>query len=312
MELSDAPAIAIMLDTFTLSAHPIAFIFSIMGDAIFLADARIQILINHWLAQHPELYKIALILTNRGTDVAVFATLLWLWFWPDPKRRLFFEADLDEEKNTGLARVLTRPVTKVREAAAVNVNPILWRIESRAQLLTLAVALAAGYITSRLIGIEVGAARPFATFLPIREGEPGQFLAIRREGSFPSNHAVLLGALPFFFYWHSWLGWVWTIFTLALIVIRSAVGFHSPLDMATGAALGLIYVGVLMRLYFRGGRVYRWAQRLAGQFELTNVPYCYYFYFLAGLTAYEVFAKHCDHIMEVIFMLRGSFLAKFQ
>lgn len=294
-----------------------------LGQYIFRADARILLAINHWLALHPELYKLALFATNRGTDVALVLTLAALWFWPEPRNVVITQEIVPGEKTgpkkrgvAALPGVLRGPFGTVQRFGSRYIAPYmldrpLLRDESRAQLIVFGAALITGYIITRLIGFEANVDRPFATYLHVREGQPGQYEALRRHGSFPSNHAVLLGTLPFFFYWNKTLGWVWSVLAVGLIIIRAAVGFHSPLDMLTGACIGVIFVGITMCVYRRGGKLYGAANMLARNFHLSNSPYCYYLYFFMGLVAIEVFVKHCDHLMELIFQLRGAFMQKF-
>jgi membrane-associated phospholipid phosphatase len=293
------------------------------GQYLFRADARILLAMNHWLSQHHGLYKLALFATNRGTDIALVLTLAGLWFWPDPQKVVVsHEETLNNDKNKGKGgarrgpAVLRGPFGVAQRFTSRYVAPYLLdrpllRDESRAQLIVFGAALITGYVITRLIGFEANVDRPFATYLHVREGEPGQYEALRRHGSFPSNHAVLLGTLAFFFYWNKTLGWVWAFLGALLIIIRAAVGFHSPLDMFTGACIGIIFVGTAMCIYRRGGKLYAGANMLARNFHLSNSPYCYYLYLFMGLIAIEVFVKHCDHLMEMIFSLRGAFMQKF-
>jgi len=295
------------------------------GNYLFLADARILLAMNYWLAAHPGLYKLALFATNRGTDIALVLTLTALWYWPDPKSLVVTTEDTlrgprktpaPRTARSTAAEVAGWPLEKVRRLIARYITPYmmdrpLLRDESRAQLIVFGAALITGYIVTRLIGFEANIDRPFAGYIPVREGQPGQYEALRRHGSFPSNHAVLLGTLPFFFYWNRTLGWVWTLGAIILIAIRAAVGFHSPLDMVTGACIGVIFVGVTMCIYRRGGKLNAAANMLARNFHLSNSPYCFYLYFFMAAVGIEVFVFHCDHLMELIFSLRGNFMQKF-
>lgn len=294
---------------------------------LYLTNARVLLWLNHHLAQNPDWYKTALLLTNKGTDVAVLLTLLWLWFWPEPKGQPMFDkaALPNRAANTtkfgsllaslsslSPARLFSRTSGR-RAALHAGAPPSLTRIESRAQLLVFGTALMAGYITARLIGVEVNLLRPFLTYLPVQEGVPGAFDRLRSEGSFPSNHAVLLGGLmAAFFYWNKALGWAWAICSVVLMVIRAAVGYHYPLDMVAGAALGVIYVGAAMTLYRTRGWLHGMANMLSRSFELASYPYCYILYFLVALLGAEVFIEHLDHIMYLIFDLRGAFIARFK
>lgn len=323
------------------------------------ANAHILLWLNHWLAARPELYKLAALLTNKGTDVAVVVTLLWLWFWPEKDKPLVSEVkvvprrdDMPDDEDVapasrgGLA-VLTRPKATAAKAVAakaavakiavpkitggkrvlrgtpaelkrytVRSLPRLTLTESRAQLLVVGAALMSAYIAARLIGVEVNVSRPFATYLPLREGELSlgsfQALARRSDGSFPSNHAVLLAALPTaMFYWNRTVGWLWAAFSALLTVIRIATGFHYPFDMLVGSLLGMGAVWGAMSVYQREGRLHQWANGLARGFYLSNWPYCYILYFFVAVIGAEVFINHLNAVMQIIFSLRGMIIYRF-
>lgn len=319
-------------------------------------NARLILALNHWLADRPGLYNIALTLTNHGTDVVVALTLCWLWFWPEkPRQSLLGDMQLPPRTpdalpdaavstangsggvvasgaSAGALGVLTR--NKAMSGAAIMKLPRLkrsaapmalskraeadlTRLESRAQLLVVGAALMLAYIAARLVGVEVNISRPFATYLPLHEGayNAGSFqaLARRSDGSFPSNHAVLLAALPAaLFYWNKPVAaWGWLIFSAVLMVIRVACGFHYPLDMIAGAATGMLFVYLAMSLYRREGFVYRAANASARGFDLSNSPYCYILYAFVALIGLELFLFHLNHIMQTIFSIRGMIIYRF-
>jgi len=232
-----------------------------------LADARILLWLNHSLARYPRLFELGLFLTDTGTDVATLGTIAWLWFWPAGSRS---------------------PIT---------------RQDSRARLIVFAGAGMAAYVTARLIAFALDVDRPFATYLPVR-GIPGAFEGLRTFGSFPSDHAALLGALPVaLFYWNRRIAWVWTILAFLLAAVRVAVGFHYPDDMLAGMALGVAFSAAAMLLFDRSGMVHATANWIAGGFS--RAPQSYVLYGLGALVVLE-FAMHFTHVLGLLFALRSA------
>jgi membrane-associated phospholipid phosphatase len=244
-----------------------------MDVALPLVDAKILLWLNHAVAARPWLYKLCLFLTDTGADVLLVATAAALWFWPMGSTR------------TARAGGELRPLT---------------RRESRARLMTFGIAAICAYITARIIAIAVDADRPFVTFLPVR-GLPGSFEGLRTFGSFPSDHAALLAALPIAFAkWDRRLGLAWTILAVLLIAVRVGVGFHYPSDMLGGAAVGLFYGGLAMALHDRSRRVHRWTYATAAGFE--RMPHAVVLYGLLAVVGVE-FAMHFQHVMRFIMWL---------
>lgn len=246
-----------------------------MRSILAIADTRILLWLNHSLARHPRLYELALFCTDKGADIAMLATMAWLWFWPE------FPAD-----NT----VPTERSTVTRQ-------------ESRARLIVFAAAGMAAYVTARFIAFEVNVDRPFATYLPVH-GVLGSFDGLRTFGSFPSDHAALLGALPLaLFYWDRRVAWIWMSLAVLLSLVRVAVGFHYPTDMVAGAGLGLSFSATAMALFDRSASVQMMAIWLAAGFSRS--PQKYVLYGLGSLVALE-FAMHFRHVLGVLFALRSA------
>ena len=236
-------------------------------------DARLLLWLNHAAASRPEVYRVCLFLTDEGADALLALTAAGLWFWP--------------AAGTGTWR-------------AGNAMRAITRRESRARLMTFGAGAMCAYIIARIIAIAVDADRPFATFLPVR-GLPGSFEGLRTFGSFPSDHAALLAALPLAFVrWRRWLGAAWAVAALVLIVLRVAVGFHFPSDMLAGAALGVLFGGGAMILHDRSRRVHAFTLATAAGFE--RMPHAVVLYALMGLVALE-FAMHFEHVMTFIVWL---------
>ena len=231
-----------------------------------LADARLLLWMNHWLAGHPWLYGLGLFLTDEGADVATLGTIAWLWFW----------------------RASRSPIT---------------RQASRARLIVFAGAGMAAFVTARLIAFALDVDRPFTTYLPVH-GTPGAFEGLRTYGSFPSDHAALLAALPLaLFSWNRRVAWMWAGLALLLVVVRVAVGFHYPSDMLAGMALGLAFSAAAMRLFDRSEKVHATAIWVAGGFS--RAPQSYALYGLGALVVLE-FAMHFRHVLRLLFVLRSA------
>ena len=232
-----------------------------------LADARILLWLNHSLARHPRLFELALFVTDQGADVATLGTIAWLWFWRGGSRSL------------------------------------ITRQESRARLIVFAGFGMAAYAAARLIAFALDVDRPFATYLPVR-GTPGAFDGLRTFGSFPSDHAALLGALPFaLFYWDRRVAWTWTMLAFLLVVVRVALGFHYPSDVLAGMALGVAFSAAAMTLFDRSGNVHATANWIAGGFS--RGPQSYVLYGLGALMVFE-FAMHFRHVLGLLFTLRSA------
>lgn len=241
-----------------------------MDVALPLVDAKVLLWLNHAVAARPWLYKLCLFLTDTGADILLVITAACLWFWPI--------------SSSAMARAggAVRPLT---------------RRESRARLLTFGVAAIGAYIVARIVAIAVDADRPFVTFLPVR-GLPGSFEGLRTFGSFPSDHAALLAALPIAFAkWDRRLGLAWTILAALLIIVRIGVGFHYPSDMLGGAAIGLLFGGVAMAAHDRSRRLHRWTNVVAAGFE--RLPHAVALYGLLAVVGVE-FAMHFQHVMRFI------------
>jgi hypothetical protein len=95
---------------------------------------------------------------------------------------------------------------------------------------------------------------------------------------------------------------------LASGAARCAIGFHYPSDMVEGALLGIVIGGATMLLY--QARVLKPAPWLATakSFDLSNFPVCFLSYALLVLLAVE-FGSHFQHVFDLVFAVRGEFLA---
>src|SRR3954470_16259623 len=196
-----------------------------MAEYLSLADARLLLWLNHALAAHPRLYLAGLFFTDKASELALGLTALVLWFWPYK-----LTAWREREPDAGLS------ISGARRA-------------SRARLIAFGVGGMSAYVVARLIAAELDRPRPFATYLPV-EGVPGAFEGLRTFGTFPSDHAALLAAVPVgFAYWSRGLGAGWAMAALFLMAVRVAVGFHYPLDMLSGGVIGVACVLVAMVVF---------------------------------------------------------------
>ncbi|HEX8835135.1 MAG TPA: phosphatase PAP2 family protein [Abditibacteriaceae bacterium] len=282
-----------------------------MQQILELANIRIIIWLNHWLALHPKLYKVALFVTDEFADIATVLTLLLLWFWPQKKSSMLEPVQLPkagEEVASGASRL--RPAVLAPKSAGLKkamapTERIISRDESRAMLITFGIAGMLAYVTARMIAITFPLDRPFMSYLPIY-GIPGAFEGLREFGTFPSDHAALLGALPVAVaYWKRNLAWLWVGLGVVLGITRVAVGFHYPLDMVGGAIVGIAYTWTFMSIYARGGKLHFAMNSIAKGFHPNNAPYCYFLYFGLFLVGLE-FVMHFKHVLGIILQLRGE------
>lgn len=273
-----------------------------MFEYLTLANARLMVGMNEMVAGSPSIYMLALFLTDKFSDLLTLGTFALMWFWPRLNGRTYLSRY--GQQAAGYSRGIYLKFW--REWAGK-----LTREESRAQFIVLCLAGMAGYVTVRLIAFQMDAPRPFASYLPIHAGVPGAFKDLRTFGSFPSDHAVLLAALPVALrHWDKTLAWVWAGLAVVLAVTRIAVGFHSPADMVAGALVGAIFAHVSMSWYEKGGKFKRGMHILARGFELSAAPYCYFLYGLAFAGALE-FAMHFQHVLQLIFTLNSELMVRF-
>jgi undecaprenyl-diphosphatase len=276
-----------------------------MFEMFSLANLRLVLWLNHWVASEPGLYKTALHITDELSDLITLATFALLWFWPHPREREQLHPFPDA--HIGFAQKLRELPANIRAQWILSLS----REQSRAQFLVLGMAGVLGYVTARLLAFEIDAPRPFASWLPIKAGIPGAFEGLRTYGSFPSDHAVLLAALPTaLFFWDRRLAYIWIVLSLLFGITRVAVGFHSPLDMVGGALIGLVYAYAGLWLYRQRGAWSRAFTVLARGYEMRAAPYCYLLYFITFLGAVE-FAMHFQHVLDALFMLRGDLMMRF-
>ena len=274
------------------------------------ADVRILLWLNQLANSDSRLFKLFHILTDEGSDVMVLATLLLLWFWPSNERAhtLFGEPSLalgGKEPRQPWWRPWLSTITKEDEY-----QPVLTRQHSRAQVLLFAVGGFAAYITARLIAFSLDAPRPFVTYWPVIHPPEllGFYGKLRTFGTFPSDHAAMLGALACtLFFWNRRLGNFWLTMAVVLSLCRIGVGFHYPLDMVGGAVVGVACVRPLLLMYRRQGRLHKFANNMASSFEFSNAPYCYIMYFFVLLGGLEA-AMHFQHVLDLLFAIRGDVL----
>ena len=273
-----------------------------MQETLWLGNARLLLALNHFAADHPTFYKLALFATDKFADVLTVALFALLWFWPQMRQRQHLQ-----QHGASRLNPFAGTWNNLRTQWAMD----LTREQSRAQFLVLGFSGMVGYASARLIAFELDISRPFMTYLPVRAPMDGAFDGLRTYGSFPSDHAVLLAALPVaLLYWDRRLAVFWAGLGIVLAFARVAVGFHYPLDMIGGAVIGVLVTSIAFALYERRGAFHNAFNILGKACDLKNAPYCYVLYFLMVLGAVE-FAMHFQHVLEMIFTLRGELLSRF-
>lgn len=282
-----------------------------MSEFLSLANARLLLWLNGLVANDPNLYRVALFLTDEGADILTLAVLLRLWFWPDPRREQLFSPLRGDTSDGGLlARFRKRSKTETSHLRGPRA--FLTREESRAQLLTVGTALMGGYVIARLVALNLDIDRPFMTYLPVRAPLEGTFEGLRTYGSFPSDHAVLLAGLPVALaFWNVRWAWVAAGIGIFLSLVRIAVGFHYPGDMLGGAIIGIVCVWSGLAAYERRGRLHETMIATARGFDMSNSPYCFFLYGFLVLVGVE-FAMHFQHVLQLIFTFNSDLNWRFK
>jgi membrane-associated phospholipid phosphatase len=276
-----------------------------MLDWLWLANARFVILLNHALASQPMLYDAAFFLTGKLADIIALLTFALMWFWPQPRERghtqLFPESQPLPFQLSGLQKIRFLPrMTRLRWMMDLS------RRESRAQFLLLGVTGVLGYIIARLLAMQWNVPRPFESWLPIHAPHPGAFDNLRAFGSFPSDYAVFLAAMPIaLLFWDRGLAISWLAFSVLLAVTRIGIGFHAPLDIVGGAAIGVLITYPTLRANWQRGALHRVFLNFARGFEKPNAPYCYLLYGILLLGVAE-FVFHFEHVLNALFVVRGE------
>jgi undecaprenyl-diphosphatase len=246
-------------------------------------DRQLLLLINGLVGSSPTLFELCLLFCGALPLIGCVAVMLALW-WTDP------EGGAGE----------TAPVLAIGEAPER-----VGRRVSRRRCVALAAAVAAAFICTRLIAFATDFPRPLgreALAVPI-EAERWEHLVsgMTGFGAFPSDHAALFFALAVgLFAWSRILGGVGVAVAVFLSVIRIAVGFHYPSDMAAGALLGGLAGGLALLAASRPGRI------LDGVVELSD-RHPAIFYPLLFVVALD-FTQHFRLVFRAVFFFLLSLL----
>ena len=255
--------------------------------------------LNHSLQAHGELYPLVFKIADHGGEAVTALAFVWIWFWRAPRVKSVMVAVTSQGHPKGLALVRGRRLK--------THLPTTWktREDSRAQALALGTAGMAAYVVARMVAFSFNTTRPFATQLPIW-GPPGAFNGLRNLGSFPRDHATLLGLIPVgLAFWSRRSLLVSLPLALVCMTARVAIGFHYPADMVAGAVLGSLFAYTAMHLYEGESFANRGWLALARWFDPSDWAMCLIGYTLLALLALE-FAMHFQHVFEIIFWFRAE------
>lgn len=289
-----------------------------MFDLLSRSNVRLCLWLNHWLADHPALYKFGLFYQESITAILMAATLLLLWFWPQMTRATYLPPlahpeDADAaEASTGKRD--TRSLLFGFRARTVPVRPVLTRHDSRAQFLVLGIMALLGFLLAQIIAVNLNIPRPFISYWPVRSAVGNAFDGFRQYGfgSFPSETAVLLAGLPIaLLRWDRRLAAIWAVLALCLGVLQVGLGFRYPFDVLVGALIGWLLVGGAFAIYERHGNFYAFFAALARAFDLSNTPYCIYLYIILIVLGVE-FAMHMQHVLALIFQFSDATMYRFR
>jgi membrane-associated phospholipid phosphatase len=275
-------------------------------EPFYRANLRLLLWLNGYVAEHPALYRLALFLTDRGSDILMLLTLVLLWFWARNQNphTVFGDAPLVLQRQQ-------RPWQLRRLSGAIYESdnaPILTREQSRAQVLIMAVSVIFAFLLTRVIAFELNLARPLNSYWPVEALVPlrGISQSLWQPGSLPSDYAALLaGFCAGLFFWNRRLAWVWMAIAVILGLCRVAIGLHYPFDLIIGAIIGVACVWFPLQAYQARGALYHRANDAARAFEMDNTPYCYLLYFVAFLVGLEALS-HFEHIVKFLMTLRGA------
>lgn len=265
-------------------------------------DIRLLVSLNHYLMANPGAWKAAYFAADHGGEVLTVIVGLTLWFWSESKKRR--GALLQPVRLDGRSAPKFESVRNHKNDAR---EPMTQR-ESRAQLLVLGTAGLLAYISARLIALSFDVPRPFTTNIGIK-GPPGLFDSLRTFGSFPSDHAALLGLLAVGVgFWSLRLLVPVSLGCAVALASRTGIGFHFPSDTLAGALLGASFALAALSLYRRSAKWQEISQTLARNFEPKSGLACIGAYGLLFVLGVE-FSMHFRHVFDFIFYLRGAFFA---
>ncbi len=268
----------------------------------FFQNINVQLLLwlNQALMHRTGLYPAVLQIANQGGELVTAIAFSYLWYWRAPHaKHLLVAVNAAGQPKSRYLRLVSAGRFQRFPSRSKS------RLESRAQAIALGVAGASAYVTARLLTLNLHTTRPFASGLNIW-GPPGVFGGLRHSGSFPCDHAVLLGLLLVGVTFWSRKSVLLTLpAALVCIASRCAVGFHYPSDMLAGALLGAIHALAVMHLYEKGvlGRK-RWLS-VASCFDPAAPALCLASYSFLTLVGIE-FSMHFQHIFDFIFWFQGG------
>lgn len=179
-------------------------------------------------------------------------------------------------------------------------------LESRCRAIALGVAVAVAFLVTRLVAAAVGGIRPLgheALLVPIDPVRwDGLVAGMTGFGAFPSDHAALYFAFAVgLFGWSRVAGITATLLAVVFSLARVAVGFHYPVDIAAGAAIGAVAGAGALRIGTR------WRPTLAGAAQLFDrFPRVMYpLLFVAALDFTQHFRMLAGVVFATVYRLVG-------
>lgn len=238
-------------------------------------DARLFHALHEPLARSPALFEMALALCGGLPLAAAVGVLLALWW-------------TDLEGGGAAGAVLGGGPPPERPGL----------LASRRRVTALTAGVAAAFIVTRLVAFASDGRRPLeveSLEVPI---DPSRWGYIREAmvgfGAFPSDHAALFFAVAAgLFSWSRAAGWAGLAAACMVSAARVGVGFHYPLDMVVGGAVGAVLARFMIAWQARGTDPFALVPRFA-----TSHPA--WFYPAVFLVALDV-THHFRLVMKTVF-----------
>ena len=245
-------------------------------------DREALLFLNHLVGQSATAFNLALFLCGQVPLTACVMVLLTLWW-----------TDVDGRKQASVLGVGTASAPR-------------GVMESRRRCVALTAAIAAAFVSTRLIAFTVNIPRALVREelqVPIDPALWDEFVRnMTGFGAFPSDHAALFFALAAgLFAWSGRAGWIGVAFATLFSLARVATGFHYPSDILVGGSIGAVAAATARALAPRVRGTLDLVVGLFDQFPAAMYPML----FIAALDFTHHFRLLLGAVFAVIFQMLG-------